>query len=140
MPQSYVVEARTVGAGVSVAECREAGGIEIDTSSGMDPARPGPAELLAMALAACVLKNVQRFSEMLEFDYRGATVRVEAEREEAPPRFSRMRYHLEIGTDEPERRVDLLHRNLVRYGTVYNTLAAACEVEGDVVARRALPR
>lgn len=140
MPQSYVVEARTVAPGVSVAESREAVGIEIDTSSGMDPTRPGPAELLAMALAACVLKNVQRFSEMLGFAYRSASVRVEAEREESPPRFSRLRYRLEIDTDEPDRRVDLLHRNLVRYGTVYNTLAAACEVEGEVVARRSLPR
>lgn len=139
MSQRYVVEARTTAPGVSVAESREAAGIEIDTSSGMDPTRPGPAELLAMALAACVLKNVQRFSEMLEFDYRGATVRVEAERDEPPPRFSRLHYRLEIDTDEPPRRVDLLHRNLVRYGTVYNTLAAACEVDGEIAVRSSSP-
>jgi len=31
---------------------------------------------------------------------------------------------MRLVTDEDERRVDLLHRNLRQFGTVYNTLAA----------------
>ena len=45
-----------------------------------------------------------------------------------------VRYRLEVVTDEPPERVDLLHRNIRRHGTVYNTLAAACDVDGDIVA------
>ena len=36
-------------------------------------------------------------------------------------------------TDEPPKRVDLLQRNLAKYGTVYNTLAEVCEISGDIV-------
>jgi hypothetical protein len=48
-----------------------------------------------------------------------------------------MRYRIEIVTDEPQARVDLLHRNIRKYGTITNTLAAACELTGEMVARRA---
>ena len=97
---------------------------------------PGPAELLCSAFAACLLKNVERFSEMLPFDQRGASVQVSAERQQDPPRFTAIRYELRVLTDEPEQRVDLLQRNLVKYGTVFNTLAEVCEVSGTVVAER----
>jgi uncharacterized OsmC-like protein len=95
---------------------------------------PGPAELLCSAFAACVLKNVERFSEMLPFAQQGAWVRVTAERQQAPPRFTSIRYELRVFTDEPPQRVELLQRNLAKYGTVYNTLAATCDVTGNVVA------
>ncbi|HEU5160119.1 MAG TPA: hypothetical protein VFU43_24185 [Streptosporangiaceae bacterium] len=47
--------------------------------------------------------------------------------------FVDIAYELRLDTDEPAQRVDLLHRNLRRYGTVYNTLAAACHVHGSIV-------
>ena len=107
--------------------------IAFDCSSGSSTDLAGPAELFAAAFAACVLKNVQRFSEMLRFVYESAEVRVTAERQEAPPRMTRLRYELRLVTDEPERRVDLLHRNIRQHGTIYNTVAAVCEVEGTIV-------
>ena len=42
----------------------------------------------------------------------------------------------ELVTEEPDHRVELLHRNISRYGTIYNTLAAACDVSGEVIAVR----
>lgn len=57
-----------------------------------------------------------------------------ARRQDAPPKFTEISYELRLVTSEPQRRIDLLHRNLRRYGTVYNTLAAACEVHGRVIA------
>lgn len=72
---------------------------------------------------------------MLPFTYRTATVKVTAERRDSPPAFIRFDYELEIDTDEPDERIDLLQRNLARYGTVYNTLAAAADVRG--IVRRA---
>jgi len=87
-------------------------------------------------LAACLLKNVERFAGMLPFRYERATVEVTVEREEPPPRIVRARYVLRIETDEPDRRVALLHRNIIRSSTVVNTLAASCDVQGEIVAER----
>lgn len=51
--------------------------IDFDGAATMGADLPGPADLLAAALAACILKNVERFSGMLPFEYAGATVHVE---------------------------------------------------------------
>jgi uncharacterized OsmC-like protein len=73
---------------------------------------------------------------MLPFEYDVATVEVEAERTDAPPQVTAMRYQIEIVTDEPDHRVQLLHRNIRKFGTITNTLAAACELTGEVIAHR----
>jgi len=97
---------------------------------------PGPAHLLASALAACVLKNVERFSHMLPFEYSAATVDVELERQDNPPRIIRASYILDVDTDEPAQRCKLFHKNIMKFGTVSNTLAQACELSGSMRARR----
>jgi uncharacterized OsmC-like protein len=107
--------------------------LAFDGAAAMGAALPGPADLLAGALAACILKNVERFSGMLPFEYAGAAVHVELTREEQPPRIAHARYTLTIETDEPSHRVDLLHRNILRYGTITNTLAATCDLSGEVI-------
>jgi uncharacterized OsmC-like protein len=131
-PLTYEVEARVVASGVSEALFEQIA-VSFDTSPSPGAGLPGPAELLVLAFAACVLKNVERFSELLPFDYSGARVRVTAERQESPPRFTKVHYELHVETSEPAERVDLLHRNLAKFGTVYNTLASACEVTGEVL-------
>ena len=133
---AYVVEARIVEAGVSEVACKESR-IAFDSSPAQGDGLPGPAELLGAAFAACLLKNVERFSEILPFRQSGASVRVELERQDSPPRFTRIRYELHVTTDEDERHVDLLHRNLQKHGTVFNTLAQSCEIEGDLIPERA---
>lgn len=109
--------------------------IKADTGSISDGFRPGPAELLCAALAACLLKNVERFSELLPFRYELASVVVDAERRDAPPAMTKMHYRLELITDEPTNRVELLHRNVRKFGTITNTLAAAVELTGEFVVR-----
>jgi hypothetical protein len=71
---------------------------------------------------------------ILPFRFERATIDVHSERQDSPPRMTLVRYRLQVVTDEPPERVDLLHRNIRRHGTVYNTLAAACDVDGDIVA------
>lgn len=95
---------------------------------------PGPAELLAAAFAACLLKNMERAATLLPFRYESVEVDVHARRQDAPPRFVELTYEVRVVTDEEPRRLELLHRNLSQFGTIYNTLAAACEVHGTVVA------
>jgi len=81
-----------------------------------------------------MLKNVERFAAILPFRYRQARIEVEVERTEPPPRIVRAHYTLTIATDEPAHRLDLLHRNILRFGTITNTLAAACELSGTIHA------
>ena len=132
-PLTYEVQARILRPGVSEIQAKHTT-IAFDSSPGMGDELPGPAELLCSAFAACVLKNVERFSQMLPFEQHGASIRVTAERQQDPPRFVSIQYELRVVTHEPPKRVDLLQRNLAKFGTVYNTLAASCEVTGQVVA------
>ena len=105
-----------------------------DGTAGRVEALPGPADVLCAALCACVLKNVERFSHLLKFRYESARVRVSAERTAPPPRIVRMHYELEVTTSEPAARVELLHRNIEKFGTITNTLSLACEVTGSIRA------
>ena len=133
---TYAVRARTVAPGVSRAEIGgKTATVELDTSAGQSDALAGPADLLVTAFAACVLKNVERMSGMQPFAYEAAEIAVTAERETSPPRISKIHYVLTVTTDEPQRRLELLHRNIARQGTIYNTLAAVAEVTGEIVAR-----
>lgn len=134
-PVTYVVRGGTsedrrtqIHAGTSV--------IAVDASwpSVVPSESPGPGELLASAFAACLLKNVERSARLMPFRYRTAEVEVVATRQDSPPLFREIRYELRLVTDEPERRVELLHENLRRHGTVYNTLAAVCEVRGSITS------
>jgi uncharacterized OsmC-like protein len=129
---TYVVRASTLGGGVSVAYTKDEE-IRFDSSPVQGTSLPGPADLLTAAFAACMLKNVERMSEMLPFRYREAAVEVTAERQDRPPKMTKITYVLTIATDEPASRVELLHRNIREYGTIYNTLAAVCEVGGRIV-------
>jgi len=128
---TYAVDAESVHGGVATIAAR-ASTIAFDSSASTGELLPGPADLLAAALAACILKNVERFSTILPFRYQRAHIHVEIERQEPPPRIVRAHYALQIVTDEPEHRLELLHRNILRFGTITNTLAAARCCRGQV--------
>ena len=132
-PQRYRADGslRVGGAGRLQAHGLDA---EFDGTAGRLEDLPGPADVLCAALCACILKNVERFSHMLPFRYESASVEVTAEREAPPPRIVRVSYHLRVVSDEPPARVELLHRNIRKFGTITNTLAAACELSGTIEA------
>ena len=109
-------------------------GTPFDATAGRLDTLAGPADILCAALCACILKNVERFSHLLPFRYQSASIEVSAERDEPPPRIVSMRYSLRVVTDEPPQRIELLHRNIRKYGTITNTLAAACELSGTIEA------
>lgn len=132
--QSYRVQGVSRPGGHGKIRCNTTD-IKADTGSISDGFHPGPAELLCAALATCLLKNVERYSEILPFRYELASVVVEGERRDTPPAMTRMHYTLELVTDEPPHRVELLHRNVRKFGTITNTLAAAVDLTGEVVTR-----
>jgi uncharacterized OsmC-like protein len=41
-------------------------------------------------------------------------------------------YEITVDTDETETRLALLHKNLQKYGTIYNTLAGATDLSGTI--------
>jgi uncharacterized OsmC-like protein len=136
-PTAYRVQAATTGHGTAEATNGQQV-VPLDTAWASEPTgRFGPAELLASALAACLLKGLERSGQLMPFSYESASVDVVAERQDNPPRFTSLRYQLTIVTAEPDRRVDLLHENLRKFGTVFNTLSAACDLDGTV--RRSRP-
>lgn len=121
----------------------EAHGLDtaFDGTTGRLDELPGPADILSAALCACILKNVERFSHILKLRYVSASVEVVADREEPPPRIVRMSYRLRVVTDELPARIELLHKNIRKFGTITNTLAAACELSGTIetVAPEGMP-
>lgn len=132
-PLTYTVTGRSIAGGpAQVHTASET--VTLDARWGAAPSElPGPAHLLAAALAACLLKNLARANDLLSFQYERAEVQVTARRQDAPPKFTEFVYQLGIVTNEPQRRLDLLQRNLAGYGTVYNTLAATCDVRGTIL-------
>lgn len=133
-PLSYSVSARADADGGMLLAAGDDLALETRWQPDAPSTHPGPAELLAGAFAACLLKNVARSSAMLPFAYDSVRVEVTMHRQDAPPRFTAIEYALHLVTPEPAHRVELLHRNLQKFGTVYNTLAAVCEVSGTVTA------
>lgn len=94
---------------------------------------PNPAELLLGAFAACCLKNVQRFSELLDFTYTNASIEVVGERQEKPTQIVAIRYVIHINCADNRLNPRLLHKNIQKFGTIYNTLKTIGEVSGELI-------
>lgn len=92
----------------------------------------GPAELLLSAFAACCLKNVERFSSILEFEYETAEIQVEGIRHDKPPVMKEINYTLEIKSSDENLNPDLLHKNIQKFGTIYNTLSHGSAINGEI--------
>lgn len=91
-----------------------------------------PAELLLAAVCACMTKGALRAAKLNHVELRGIEVRLKGTRQNAPPRMVRIEYELLLDTDEPDHRLELIHRNVVKFGTVTNTVAAGTELVGSV--------
>lgn len=93
---------------------------------------PNPAELFLGSLSACMLKNVERFSQMMHFNYTKATITIEASRREKPPQLENINYQLTITSNDDKLNIPLLKKNLERFGTIYNTIKLATSITGDI--------
>ena len=131
---TFDVVSRRVDSHGSVAECKDAT-LTLDTALAGRRDALNPAELLLAALSACMIKGIERVAPMLKFSFRGVEVRVHGVRQDVPPRLERIDYEILLDTDEPDRRLELLHDNVKKYGTVFNTVAPGTVLEG--VLRRA---
>jgi uncharacterized OsmC-like protein len=130
----YQITARRLDAHGAMAETKGAS-ITLDTDVAGRTDAFNPAELLLAAIAACMIKGAERVAPMIKFELRGMQVRVHGVRQDAPPKMTRIDYEIIVDTTETDQRLELLHKNIRKYGTVSNTIAAAAELNG--VIRRA---
>lgn len=127
----YEINARSEVRGEAVVTANN-GLIYFDTSPDRKENLPNPAELLLASLAACILKNVEHFSSILKYDYTQAQITIKGIRNDTPPFMSVINYTLQIESDMTEGKLQLLHKNILRFGTITNTLAKATELNGTI--------
>jgi uncharacterized OsmC-like protein len=131
---TFQVTARRTDVHGSVARCKDAELLlDTDLAGRMDAFNP--AELLLAALSACMIKGIERVTPILKFQLRGVEVRVHGVRQDVPPRLESIDYEILVDSDESEQRLALLHDNVRKYGTVFNTIAPGTSLSG--VLRRA---
>lgn len=126
---NFHVESVRIDAHGSVSRCKQAE-IALDTDLAGNPAAFNPAELLLAALSACIIKGIERITPMLGFSLRGVEVRVDGVRQDVPPKLESITYQIIVDSDETDRRLELLHDNVKKYGTVFNTVAPGTQLTG----------
>ena len=126
---SFHVIAHRLDAHGSVARCKGAE-LSLDTDLSGRPDAFNPAELLLAALSACMIKSIERVTPILKFQLRGVEVRVHGVRQDVPPRLESIDYEILVDSDESEQRLALLHDNVRRFGTVFNTVAPGTRLSG----------
>ncbi len=131
---TFDVAARRVDAHGSTASCKSAT-IRLDTDLAGNPDAFNPAELVLAALAACMIKGIERIQPMLAFQLRGVEVHIHGVRQDVPPRLEQITYEIVLDSDESDARLALLHANVKKYGTVFNTVSSGTSLDG-VLRRR----
>ncbi|MDO8774658.1 MAG: OsmC family protein [Burkholderiaceae bacterium] len=131
---TFHVESRRVDSHSSLTNCKNAE-IALDTDMAGNPNAFNPAELLLAALSACMIKGIERVTPILKFELRGVEVIVDGVRQDVPPKMESIRYEIIVDTDETDQRLNLLHENVKKYGTVFNTVAPGTDLSG-VLRRR----
>lgn len=129
--QNYQVVAQRLNGASATARAKQAA-LTVDTDPAGRDDLFNPAELLLAALAGCIIKGIERVAPMISLEFRSVEVTVRAERQDAPPKLTAISYELVVDTDENDHRLDLLHTNVRKYGTVSNTLAATGILSGTI--------
>lgn len=126
---TFEVTAHRLDAHGSQADCKDAK-ITLGTDLAGRRDAFNPAELLLAALSACMIKSIERVTPLLKFNLRGVEVRMHGVRQDVPPKMASIRYEIVVDTDESDQRLNLLHDNVKKYGTVFNTVAPGTELDG----------
>jgi uncharacterized OsmC-like protein len=127
----YTVSAQRIDGHGSEARTKDAV-LTLDTDVNGRPDAFNPAELFLAAVAACMIKGIERMMPLLKFQLRGVEVKLHGVRQDSPPKMVSINYELIIDTEEDDRRLELLHANVRKYGTISNTVAAAVKLEGII--------
>jgi len=91
-----------------------------------------PVELLLTSVTACLIKGTVRAARMNNIDIRHTEVRIQGKRQDAPPKVVEISYEVLLDTDASRQQLDLIQKNLNKFGTITNTVAASVPVTGYV--------
>ncbi|MDB4402899.1 OsmC family protein [Algibacter sp.] len=127
----YQIKASSISNNDAVVHIKQSN-LDFGTTSKTAETLPNPAELFLSSFAACILKNVERFSGMMKFTYTKATLEVNATRLENPPRMDNIVYDLTIYTHDNKLNSDLLKKNIEKFGTIYNTVKLSSSISGTI--------
>jgi uncharacterized OsmC-like protein len=130
----YHVSAHRLDSHATLVTTKEAGLVADTDPAGRQDAM-NPVELLLGALSACLIKGAERVLPVLDFKLRSLHVRLHAVRQDSPPKLLSIDYVITVDTDEPDHRLELLHKNIRKYGTISNTLALALPIDGRIVRK-----
>ena len=133
---TFHVTTRRRDAHGSLSRCKSAE-IALDTDLAGNPDAFNPAELLLAALSACMIKGIERVTPLLHFSLRGVEVNIDGIRQDVPPRMESIRYEIIVDTDESDHRLELLHDNVKKFGTVFNTVAPGTSLTGVLMRKEA---
>ena len=134
----YRVAAKRLDSHGSFATCKEAK-LMLDTDVHGRTDAFNPAELLLAAVAACMLKGIERVTPLLRFQLRGIEIELHGFRQDSPPKMASIEYKIIVDTDEDNRRLELLHTNVRKYGTVFNTVSAGSKLDGRIIRFSQMP-
>lgn len=131
---TFHVSATRTDAHSSNAYCKDASLlIDTDLAGRMDAFNP--AELLLAALSACMIKGIERVTPILKFKLRGVEVELNGVRQDSPPKMESIHYIIRVDTDETDHRLALLHDNVKKFGTVFNTVSPGTELSGELIRK-----
>lgn len=109
--------------------------LTLDTSMAGRLDALNPVELLLAALSACIIKGIERVSPTLNLEFDSVHVALTAHRPKDEAKLEDIAYVVTIGTDADQAKLDLLHKNLMKFGTIYNTIKSGTKLSGSVVAK-----
>lgn len=129
----YALDVERLDEHGSLARAGKGAEVVLDTDiAGRDDAL-SPPELLLAALAACMIRAIQRAQPLLRIEIGALSIRLRGWRQDSPPAIARIEYEISIKSEADEEMLDLLHRN-VQKGTIYHTLSMGTELEGRIHA------
>lgn len=128
---NYQIKASSLSNEDAVIHIKEAN-VAFGTTKNTAEQLPNPAELFLGSFAACMLKNVERFSNLMNFRYSKTLLEVNATRLEHPPRMDNIMYNLTIYSNDKKLNIELLKKNIEKHGTIYNTIQLACSISGTI--------
>jgi uncharacterized OsmC-like protein len=128
---TYSVSAKRLDAHGSEARTKEAR-LTLDTDLAGRLDAFNPAELFLASIAACILKGIERVTPLLGFELAGVDVQLNGVRQDSPPRMISVTYEIVVETSETDQRLELLHKNVRKFGTISNTVAEAANLSGSI--------
>jgi uncharacterized OsmC-like protein len=130
---TFEVQAKRIDARGSLVNSKQAE-LVIDTGMSGRPDALNPVELLLAALSACIIKGIERVAGTLGIEYETVSVALTAHRPFDEARIEDITYVIRIGTDVDQAKLELLHKNLMKFGTIYNTVKTGTKLSGTIVA------